>query len=98
MLRTLHKESVCKSCYYHLFAEAEDSGIGRNTKSVAIQNRTYEIAIVETGVAGLITAQDLFRSGYARIDICEASDRIGGCTYSIPTPNQDTSLMDLVEL
>lgn len=71
--------------YYRLLAEAEASGIGKNP------NPHLKIAIVGAGVAGLTAARELFRSGYSQIDIFEASDRLGGRTYSIPAPNRLTT-------
>jgi len=71
--------------YYRLLAEARESGIGRNVKP------DLRIAIVGAGVAGLTAARELFRSGYTNIDIFEASDRIGGRTWSIPAPDRNTT-------
>jgi tryptophan 2-monooxygenase len=71
--------------FYRLLAEAEDTGIGSNTKP------NLRIAIIGAGVAGLTAARELFRSGYTQIDIFEGSDRIGGRTYSIPAPGQSTT-------
>lgn len=71
--------------YYRLLTEARESGIGRNLKP------HLRIAIVGAGVAGLTAARELFRSGYTNIDIFEASDRIGGRTWSIPAPNRNTT-------
>jgi tryptophan 2-monooxygenase len=48
-------------------------------------------AIVGAGVAGLVAARELFRSGVTNIDIYEASNRIGGRNYSIPATGQYTT-------
>jgi tryptophan 2-monooxygenase len=71
--------------YYQLLDRAMGSAIAEN------QNPGLRIAIVGTGVAGLIAARELFRSGYTNIDLYEASDRIAGRNYSIPAPDGVTS-------
>lgn len=52
-------------------------------------NKQPRIAIVGAGVAGLTAARELFRSGYTNIDIYEATKRIGGRTYSLPSALPD---------
>lgn len=49
-----------------------------------------KIAIVGAGVAGLLAARELIRAGCKEIDIYEASNRIGGRTYSIKAKGQET--------
>jgi tryptophan 2-monooxygenase len=71
--------------YYNLLDNASQSAIAKNN------NPQIRIAIIGAGVAGLVAARELFRCGYTNIDIYEASDRIGGRTYSIPAPNQYTT-------
>lgn len=71
--------------YYRLLTNSQDTGMGKNV------NPDLRIAIVGAGVAGLTAARELFRSGYTQIDIFEASERIGGRTWSIPAPNQLTT-------
>ncbi len=72
--------------YYKLLSDATESAIALNT------NPNLRIAIVGAGLAGLTAARELFRCGYRAIDLYEASDRIGGRTYSIPlhTPHTDS--------
>ncbi|MBD2576411.1 FAD-dependent oxidoreductase [Oscillatoria sp. FACHB-1406] len=72
--------------YYKLLEDSKNSAIARNT------NPNLRIAIIGAGVAGLTAARELFRCGYTKIDIFEASDRIGGRTYSIPVEGQKTVL------
>lgn len=72
--------------YYHLLDLAMDSAIAENS------NPELRIAIIGAGVAGLVAARELFRCGYTRIDIYEASPRIGGRTYSVPVEGQHTTL------
>jgi len=71
--------------YYQLLNGAAASGIARNT------NPGLRCAVVGAGVAGLVAARELFRCGVTNIDIYEASDRIGGRTYSIPAQGQYTT-------
>lgn len=69
-----------------------------NAKSTAIANAAdpnFRIAIVGAGVAGLAAARELFRCGFVNIDIYEASDRIGGRTYSIPAPNNHYTTFEM---
>jgi len=68
--------------YYKLLSNAESSSIGRN------QQTHQRIAIIGAGLAGLTAARELFRCGYTAIDLYEASDRIGGRTYSIPVQDE----------
>lgn len=49
----------------------------------------HRIAIVGAGVAGMTAARELYRAGYTNIDIYEATDRIGGRTYSESSPLPD---------
>lgn len=72
--------------YYKLLSDARESAIAHN------RNPKLRIAIVGAGLAGLTAARELFRCGYTAIDLYEASDRIGGRTYSIPlnTPQTDS--------
>lgn len=71
--------------YYRLLKISEQHGIGTN------QNPDLKIAVIGAGIAGLTAARELFRSGFTNIDIYEASDRIGGRTYSIKADNQHTT-------
>ncbi|RUS94965.1 tryptophan 2-monooxygenase [Dulcicalothrix desertica PCC 7102] len=71
--------------YYKLLEFAQGNAIAQNN------NPNARIAIIGAGVAGLLAARELFRSGYTNIDIYEASNRIGGRLYSIPAPNQYTT-------
>lgn len=71
--------------YYNLLERASQTAIAQNN------DPNIRIAIIGAGVAGLIAARELFRCGYTNIDIYEASERIGGRTYSIPAPNQYTT-------
>ncbi|WP_338759824.1 FAD-dependent oxidoreductase [Bernardetia sp. ABR2-2B] len=64
--------------YYNLLNNANQNSIGNNTNPAA------RIAIIGAGISGMVAARELFRSGYKNIDIYEASDRIGGRTYSQP--------------
>lgn len=65
-----------------LLRRCADTGLGHNADPEA------RIAIIGAGAAGLASARELFRCGYRKIDIYEASDRIGGRLYSVPVPNQ----------
>jgi tryptophan 2-monooxygenase len=64
--------------YYHLL---DGDSIGKSS------NERLRIAIIGAGVAGLTVGRELFRSGYRNIDIYEASDRLGGRTYSEQLPD-----------
>src|SRR5438445_6427894 len=68
--------------YWKLLKDARGTGIAK-PPSNADQLR---IAIIGAGVAGLTAARELFRSGFTNIDIYEASERIGGRTYSLASP------------
>jgi tryptophan 2-monooxygenase len=68
--------------YWKLLNDARGTAIAK-PPSNADQLR---IAIVGAGVAGLTAARELFRSGFRNIDIYEASERIGGRTYSQASP------------
>ncbi|MEM7157584.1 MAG: FAD-dependent oxidoreductase [Myxococcota bacterium] len=70
--------------YAKLLQDAARSSIGKNT------NPSLRIAVIGAGIGGLTAARELFRSGYTNLDIYEASERIGGRTYSIPAPGQHT--------
>lgn len=71
--------------YYKLLADAQRSSIGKNNKP------EVRIAIVGAGLAGFTAARELFRCGFTNIDIYEASNRIGGRTYSLPVDKQYTA-------
>lgn len=71
--------------YYTLLNNAKDTGIAMNT------NPGYRVAVIGLGVAGLTAARELFRSGYTKLDMYEATDRISGRTYSIPAKDQYTT-------
>jgi tryptophan 2-monooxygenase len=71
--------------YYKLLNDARESAIGHN------QRPELRIAIVGAGLAGLTAARELFRCGFTAIDLYEASDRIGGRTYSIPVNTLNNS-------
>jgi tryptophan 2-monooxygenase len=58
-------------------------------------NPRLKIAIAGAGVAGLTAARELYRSGFRHIEIFEASDRIGGRTYSVRVPNQHYTVYEL---
>ncbi|WP_353268769.1 FAD-dependent oxidoreductase [Gemmatimonas sp.] len=49
-----------------------------------------KVAIIGAGVAGLMTARELLRAGCETVHLYEATDRIGGRTWSIPAPGQRT--------
>jgi tryptophan 2-monooxygenase len=70
--------------YYNLLDLAQSSGIGSNP------NPQFRVAVIGCGVAGLTAARELFRSGYTKIDLYEATDRLGGRTYSVPASGQQT--------
>src|SRR5579871_5314038 len=76
--------------YYKLL----ESGIGRKDVNSSQHSRT-RVAIVGAGIAGLVAARELFRSGYRNIEIFEASDRIGGRLYSEPIPGQRHTVYEL---
>jgi tryptophan 2-monooxygenase len=76
--------------YYKLLESASESSIAENTKRNT--KCDVRIAIVGAGVAGLVAARELFRCGYTKIDIYEASDRIGGRTYSKRLDGQHTTM------
>jgi tryptophan 2-monooxygenase len=72
--------------YYKLLDLAKESAIATN------KNQELRIAIIGAGVAGLVAARELFRCGYTKIDIYEASERIGGRTYSVRVDGQHTTM------
>lgn len=65
--------------YYRLLSHAGslDQGIGR-------AGPAKKIAIIGAGVAGLVAARELWRSGYTDLHLYEASSRIGGRLHSVP--------------
>ena len=71
--------------YWRLLDDARESAIGEN------KNSDLKIAIIGAGVAGLTAARELFRCGYRNIHIYEASERLGGRTYSKPIPGRYTT-------
>lgn len=70
--------------YYRLLESSGDTGIG------SPGSPGTRVAIIGCGVAGLTAARELFRAGYTNIDLYEATDRLGGRTYSKPAPGQQT--------
>ncbi|MBO0949206.1 flavin monoamine oxidase family protein [Fibrella forsythiae] len=50
-----------------------------------------KIAIVGAGIAGIFAARELIKAGCTTIDIYEASERLGGRTYSIKAKRQKTT-------
>jgi tryptophan 2-monooxygenase len=58
----------------------------RGPVATAPTDKEYRIGIIGAGVAGITAARELFRAGYKNIDIYEAEDRIGGRTWSKPSP------------
>ncbi len=78
--------------YHKLLSDAQESAIALNT------NPNLRIAIVGAGLAGLTAARELFRCGYKTIDVYEASDRIGGRTYSIPLNSSETDPHTVLEM
>src|SRR5437763_8451141 len=71
--------------YYKLLKDTEQSAIAENTR------KDMKIAIIGAGIAGMVAAHELFRCGYTNIDIYEASDRIGGRTWSQPVERHHTT-------
>jgi tryptophan 2-monooxygenase len=73
--------------YWALLNNATQSAIAQNN------DPSYSVAVIGAGVAGLVAARELYRSGFVNIDIYEASDRLGGRNYSLPpvSPNQYTT-------
>jgi tryptophan 2-monooxygenase len=69
--------------YCTLLKKANQTAMARAPSSAA----DLRIAVIGAGVAGLTVARELYRCGYQNIDIYEATDRIGGRTYSIPSPD-----------
>ena len=63
---------------------------GRDSAIGGEPNPGLRVAIIVAGIAGLTAARELFRSGFANIDIFEADRRLGGRTYSIPVAGQHT--------
>ncbi len=72
--------------YYRLLDTKDGNNFAQSKKGQKLR-----IAVIGAGVAGLTAARELFRSGYTHIDIYEASERIGGRTYSIKAEGQDTA-------
>jgi tryptophan 2-monooxygenase len=72
--------------YYRLLNTSDGTNFAQRK-----QGQAMKIAVVGAGVAGLTAARELFRSGYTDIHIYEASDRIGGRTWSIKADGQDTA-------
>lgn len=58
-------------------------------------NPVPRIAIVGAGVAGLTALRELFCSGYTSIDVFEASDRIGGRTWSRPVNDSSLTVYEM---
>jgi len=71
--------------YWKLLNDASRSAIAQ----ASTEGQQQRIAIIGAGVAGLTAARELFRSGYKNIDIYEATDRLGGRTYSVPSSLPD---------
>lgn len=71
--------------YWKLLNGAGNTAIAKNT------NPNLRCAVVGAGVSGLVAARELMRCGVTQIDVYEASDRIGGRTYSIPANGQYTT-------
>lgn len=61
---------------YGKFLEQAPGAIGK------LADPGQAIAVVGSGIAGLVTAYELMRAGATNIDIYEAGDRIGGRAYS----------------
>lgn len=70
--------------YYRLLEQNPD-GLGKN------QNPDARIAVIGAGIAGILAARELYRSGFRNIDIYEHSERIGGRLWSEPAPDGATS-------
>src|SRR5882724_11552586 len=70
--------------YYNLLQLSAQNGIGSNP------NPKFKVAVIGCGVAGLTAARELYRSGYTNIDLFEATDRLGGRTYSVPAQGQQS--------
>lgn len=70
--------------YWRLLDDAKQTAIGKNN------DPNLRIAVVGCGAAGLTAARELFRCGFTHIDLYEASQRMGGRTYSIPAEGQQT--------
>lgn len=71
--------------YWQLLDAASSSAIAK------ARDPQLRCAVVGAGVAGLVAARELMRCGVVNIDVYEASDRIGGRTWSIPAPGQYTT-------
>jgi len=72
--------------YYHLLNKASHSGLGKINKK-----NEPRVAVIGLGTAGLLSSRELFRSGFTAIDMFEATNRIGGRTYSVPMKGQYTT-------
>jgi tryptophan 2-monooxygenase len=69
--------------YWKLLDQARTTAIA----SLPDNCKESRVAIVGGGVAGLTAARELFRCGYQNIDIYEATERLGGRTYSVTSPD-----------
>ncbi|MAN25934.1 MULTISPECIES: NAD(P)/FAD-dependent oxidoreductase [Mesonia] len=54
-----------------------------------------KVAIIGSGMSGLITGFELLRSGFTNFKIYEATNRIGGRFYSYKFPNDDNNFAEL---
>jgi monoamine oxidase len=79
--------------YKLLKADGKNSPIGSLKKTLDKVDRTapFRVAIVGAGVSGLLAARELVKAGCGEIDIYEASERIGGRTYSVKAKGQRTT-------
>lgn len=64
--------------YGSFLANTAGSGIG-NLSGAAAQR---SVAIIGTGIGGLVAAYELLRAGAQNVSLCEATDRVGGRTFS----------------
>jgi monoamine oxidase len=73
--------------YYKLLdlARSEGQGIGKAPRA------GVRVAIIGAGAAGMTAARELYRCGY-HIDIFEASNRLCGRHYTLPSCNDSTAM------
>lgn len=74
--------------FYKLLEDREP--IGKFT-----ENNSPKVAIVGAGIAGLLAARELIKAGCKKLHIYEASERIGGRTYSIKVKAQKKTTYEL---
>jgi NADPH-dependent 2,4-dienoyl-CoA reductase/sulfur reductase-like enzyme len=72
------------SLHHSQASEASDEADNGKEQVTSLKNTNLNVAIIGGGFAGLAAYKRLQSVGLAKLDLFEASDRLGGRVYPVP--------------